>query len=282
MAVVVDRVEDLYGLDLADFVAARNALAARLKVAGDSDAAVSVKALRKPPTSAWSLNVLARERPELIRQVLEAANAVVASINDGGDPLRAAQAAYSQAIGAVVDAAADRAGASGDAVERMRNTVLAAGADPEGVVAASLCQGTLTGDAAAPGFSFLGVVPGATPMARPSTTAPVDAPSTVATGAAATTDADATAAAARAAAAAARAEAEAAEAAERAAQRRRARERERLQRQLERAEQRAGRLADVADAAEVAALEARSHADAAHHDVQQLREQLDALDGEDR
>lgn len=275
MAVVVDRVEDLYGLDLADFVAARNALAAGLKAAGDADAAASVKALRKPPTSAWALNVLARERPELIRHVLDAANAVVASINDGGDPLRAAQADYSRAVTAVVDAAADRAGASGDAVERMRNTVLAAGADPEGEVAASLRQGTLTGDAAAPGFSFLGVVPGAAPPTSPSATAS-SAPDATAD---ATTEASTAAATADAAAAAARA---AAEAAERAAQRRRARERERLQQQLERAEQRAGRLADVADAAEAAALEARAHADAAHHDMQQLREQLDALDGEGR
>jgi hypothetical protein len=273
MADVVERVEELYGLDLADFVAARNALAARLKAAGDADAAASVKALRKPPTSAWALNVLAREQPELVQQVLDAANAVVASINDGGDPLRAAQADYSRAVTAVVDAAADRAGLTGDPVERMRNTVLAAGADPEGDVATSLRQGTLTGDGAAPGFSFLGVVPGATPPTRPSATAPADAE--------ATTDVSTTAAAA-AAASAARAEAEAAEAAERAAQRRRARERERLQQQLERAEQRAGRLADVADAAEAAALEARAHADAAHHDVQQLRERLGELDGEHR
>lgn len=277
MADVVERVEDLYGLALADFVAARNALAARLKAAGDADAAASVKALRKPPTSAWALNVLAREQPQLIQQVLDAASAVVASINDGGDPLRAAQADYSRAVTAAVDAAADRAGLTGEPVERMRNTVLAAGADPEGEVATSLRQGTLTGDAAAPGFSFLGVVPGAAPPTRPSTTAPADADATTE----ATTDASTTAAAAD-AAAAARAEAEAAEAAERAAQRRRARELERLQQQLERAVQRASRLADVADAAEAAALEARAHADAAHHDVQQLRDQLDELDGEHR
>lgn len=41
-------------------------------------------------------------------------------------------------------------------------------------------------------------------------------------------------------------------------------------------------LADFADAAEASALEARSHADAAQPEVQQLCERLDELDDEHR
>jgi hypothetical protein len=195
----VESAEDLYGLDLADFVAARNALAARLKAAGDADTAASVKALRKPPTSAWALNVLAREQPELIEQVLDAANAVVASIND----------------------CATRCAPRRPPTRRRsaRSSTRRRPALARRVTRSSAC---------------------ATPCSPQAPTRKVRW------------------------------------------RRRRARERERLQQQLERAEQRAGRLADVADAAEAAALEARALADAAHHDVQQLREQLDELDGEHR
>jgi valyl-tRNA synthetase len=266
VAAVVDRPEDLYGVELGDFVAERNALAARLKASGDVDAAAAVKALRKPPKSAWALNSLARAQPELVQQVLDAANAVVAAINDGGDPLRAAQSAYSRAVTAAVDAAADRSGVAGDAVERMRATVLAAGADPDGAVAAALRSGTLVDDAAAPGFSFVGVVPGAAPRPR---AVPPDR---------GTTDpADTAAPEADTAAAEAEAAQRAVEAAERAAQRRRARERERLQQQLERLEQRVGRLGDVAEAAEAAAVEARAQVTRAQGELDQVRRQLEEL-----
>ena len=48
----------LFKLPLAEFTGARNALAARLKKSGRGDEAVVIKALAKPPVSAWAVNQL--------------------------------------------------------------------------------------------------------------------------------------------------------------------------------------------------------------------------------
>ena len=46
----------LFKLALPEFTAARNALASKLQKAGDKAAAAEVKALAKPPVSAWVVN----------------------------------------------------------------------------------------------------------------------------------------------------------------------------------------------------------------------------------
>jgi hypothetical protein len=51
-------VDALFRLPLAEFTGARNTLAARLKKNGRGDEAVVVKALAKPPISAWAVNQL--------------------------------------------------------------------------------------------------------------------------------------------------------------------------------------------------------------------------------
>src|SRR5687767_10782909 len=48
----------LFQLPLAEFTAARNALAARLKKAGQGDVAEQIKALPKPSVPAWTVNQL--------------------------------------------------------------------------------------------------------------------------------------------------------------------------------------------------------------------------------
>src|SRR5215207_1711325 len=53
-----DEVDVLYRLPLAEFTAARNALAKRLKQAGRGNEAELVKALGKPSSSAWAVNQL--------------------------------------------------------------------------------------------------------------------------------------------------------------------------------------------------------------------------------
>ena len=60
----------LYALPLEEFTAARDALAARLRSAGDAQEASQVKALRKPTTPAWAVNQLARRQRELIEQLI--------------------------------------------------------------------------------------------------------------------------------------------------------------------------------------------------------------------
>lgn len=272
MAAPVERPEDLHGVELADFVSERNALAARLKSSGDTEGAAAVKAMRKPPRSVWALNVVAREQPDLVARVLHAAGEVVTALGEGGDQLRAAQSAYSGAVTAIVDAAEARAGVSGDARERMRATVLAAGADPDGDVAEALRVGTLAADVAAPGFSFAGLVPGATTSAPASPavrTPAAESGDTAVSEQAAAEQAAATAAAERAAA-------EQAEA--RAAERRRARERQQVRQQIGRLEQRAARLSDVADAAEAAAVEARAAVVRAQDELRDAQRRLEELD----
>src|SRR6185503_12426637 len=48
----------LFQLPLTEFTGARNALAAQLKKSGRGDEAARVKALPKPPVSAWAVNQL--------------------------------------------------------------------------------------------------------------------------------------------------------------------------------------------------------------------------------
>jgi hypothetical protein len=51
-------VDELFKLPLAEFIAARDSLAKRLKQSGRADDAALVKALAKPPVSAWTVNQL--------------------------------------------------------------------------------------------------------------------------------------------------------------------------------------------------------------------------------
>ena len=51
-------VDDLFKLPLAEFTAARNILAAKLKKGGDAEEAERVRTLSKPPLSAWAANQL--------------------------------------------------------------------------------------------------------------------------------------------------------------------------------------------------------------------------------
>ncbi|MGZ4486582.1 MAG: hypothetical protein ACXVW1_01540 [Nocardioides sp.] len=73
----------LYGLPLGEFTPTRDARAKALK-AEDADLSAAVKALRKPATAAWVVNLLVRHETEQVEQVLAV-----------GAALREAQAAMS-------------------------------------------------------------------------------------------------------------------------------------------------------------------------------------------
>ena len=64
-------VDDLYGLPSGEFVAARDALARRLKAEGGAEAAKQVKALRRPTVAAWAVNQLRRHHPRELDELLE-------------------------------------------------------------------------------------------------------------------------------------------------------------------------------------------------------------------
>lgn len=60
--------QELYGRPLSEFIAARKEAAAG---ADDKELAKQVKALRKPSAAAWAVNALARDRAELVEEVVE-------------------------------------------------------------------------------------------------------------------------------------------------------------------------------------------------------------------
>ncbi|WP_243060323.1 hypothetical protein [Nocardioides sp. SR21] len=77
----------LYGLPLPEFTPARDAKAKELK---GSDLAKQVKALKKPSTAAWVVNLLVRRETEQVEQVLSVGAALrEAQANMSGDELRA-------------------------------------------------------------------------------------------------------------------------------------------------------------------------------------------------
>jgi hypothetical protein len=69
---VPDDIDALFQLPLTEFTAARNALAARLKKAGDSEDAERVKAITKPSIPAWAVNQLYLKHRIVFDRLLDA------------------------------------------------------------------------------------------------------------------------------------------------------------------------------------------------------------------
>lgn len=172
--------DDLYALDPAEFTAARDALAKRLKAEGDKVAATEVKSLRRPTAAAWAVNQVARRHPELVEAVVDAGRRLVAAqetllAGGGRDELRAATAARRDAVAAAATKAAvalagdahrdavhatfDAAATDEDAADAVRGGRLAKELDPPSSFA-------LLGDFTAP--------PEAEPAASPSGEPEVD------------------------------------------------------------------------------------------------------------
>jgi hypothetical protein len=154
----MDPVDDLYSLPPAEFTAARDALAKRLKAEGDKDAAAEVKKLRRPTVGAWAINTVARQQPDLVDAVYEAGAALgeAQRANIKGtarDALRSATAARRDAVSAAVRAAVALAGeAHRDGIAA---TFEAAAAGDE-----SVRHGRLGKELDAPsGFGVLGELP---------------------------------------------------------------------------------------------------------------------------
>jgi len=96
--VTVTSAHDLFGVDPAEFVAARDALARELKASGRRDDAVAVKAMRRPSVPTWALNRVARDDAAVVSALLTSA-ATARSMqeravegNADGDALRSALA----------------------------------------------------------------------------------------------------------------------------------------------------------------------------------------------
>jgi hypothetical protein len=153
--------DELFGLAPEEFVAARDALARRLKRDGDPEAAARVKALRRPPLSAWAVNRLARERGPALERLLAAGERLRAAnqaalAGEGGAELRAAAKAEHEAVAGLIPEALELLREAGHPVtdatrDRVAATLHAAAASQE---AAELVRhGRLTTDLDPSGFA---------------------------------------------------------------------------------------------------------------------------------
>ncbi len=278
--------DDLYGLDPADFVAARDRLARSLRADGRRDEAARVAKLRRPPQSTWALNLLARTDPDRIDAVLRAATALRDSLVDPDADRRAAQTDYRDAIDAAVAAAAALADVTAEDMRtRIRTNLLAAGVDDD--LALQLQNGTLPDDQDAPGFGGTPTIGPIPPRAdRPtgsttSTTSPASRRSARikprSTGAQGSPAADDRKEEAAAAAAPEQATARTRQTEDELARRRVTRQRAELGRELDRLQKKARRLDEQAAAAEDRAATARQAADEAASAAAAVAEQLDRL-----
>ena len=163
----VSSAHELFALDPKDFVRERDALAKQLRANGDRDAAAQVKALRRPTVAAWAINAVARDEPEAVRALLDAAADARAA--RAGDALRNALATRRNATAQVMRAVRDVLSASGrdrDAhdrdVESLLNDAFASDA------AAVLERGALTGaEADADEGDLLASLSASVPQAAP-------------------------------------------------------------------------------------------------------------------
>jgi hypothetical protein len=155
--------DELFGLPPEEFVAARDDLARRIKREGDAEAAARVKALRRPPLSAWAVNRLAREQPAVLDPLLAAGERLRAAhqaalAGEGAAELRAAAKAEREAVAGLVETALELLVEAGhpatDATrDRVAATLHAAAASPE---AAELVRhGRLTADLVPSGFGIV-------------------------------------------------------------------------------------------------------------------------------
>lgn len=270
----MEEADELYALAPEAFVAARDALAKRLRKEGRKNDASIVAALRRPSVGAWALNQVARTDPTLAAAAIEAGVRLrTASEGAGeGDPsgLRAATKAERQAANDVVNAAAAHLG---DRVDAQRSALLATirVAALDGDVADQLSRGVLPADQDQPGFGFgleVDDSPAAPrPTRAPKKTAKKTSRSKAALRAVPDLESDddeaADAEAKKAKAADEQAAAATAAKAERTAERLRLKERAGRQRTADRLAREAARLVTAAEAAEAEAQQARAEADQA-------------------
>jgi hypothetical protein len=164
-----DEVDRLYSKPLAEFTAARDALARALRRNGDTEAAQEVKALRKPTVSAWAINQLARKERMKVRSLLvagETLRAAHADLLGGGQPEKVRKAADAErnAIKHLVASAATILSEEGhtpseNMLDRIATTLRAAAVDDE--ARTLLERGRLTADLDPSGFGPLALVPAA-------------------------------------------------------------------------------------------------------------------------
>lgn len=161
--------DELFDLPPDEFVAARDALAKRLKAEGDKEASASVKALRRPTVAAWAVNQVARSTAG--RKDVAALLQVGDRLRDAHDALlegkgdaaiREATAERRKLVAKLTKAAMAKLGAGGEAqLDAITHTFDAAVADPEAGLAVR--AGRLSKELEAPSGFGGGLIFGADP-----------------------------------------------------------------------------------------------------------------------
>lgn len=157
------RVADLYGLPLDEFVAARTELVRELKRQGKKAEAEEVGALRKPTTSAWIVNQLARRHPQELKALVKAGDELrkaqrAAVGGRGPQALRDATRSHRERLDDLTSTARHELEAEGATLQRVAQTLRSASVDKE--ASKALLSGTLTADFEQAGFGpLLAAVP---------------------------------------------------------------------------------------------------------------------------
>jgi len=155
-----DDVDALFKLPLAEFTGARNDLAARLKKDGRADDANFVKALTKPPISAWAVNQLHWNHRNAFNRLLAAGQRVRQAQTSGKGiaDIRGSLDARSEALSNLSDLATELLRDAGhnptpDTIHRITTTLEALSA--YATLSDGPTPGRLTQDVDPPGFGSL-------------------------------------------------------------------------------------------------------------------------------
>jgi len=163
-AELADATGELYGLDPADFVPARNALVRRLRTGGQRDLARRVADLRRPSPAAWAVNQLARRQRGALDELLSLGDTLRRAQTQtlaGADAalLRQAGRARREAVASLADSAVDllaERGQGGAHHTEIAATLEAASLDSQ--AGAEVAAGRLTSALEPPsGFGDLGL-----------------------------------------------------------------------------------------------------------------------------
>ena len=157
-----DDIDALFQLPLAEFTAARNALASRLKKAGDAEGAERVKTLTKPSVPAWAVNQLYWKHRIPLDRLLDAGErfrkAQTAQLSgksaDIRAPLEARRAALADLSTRVAKILTDAGSAAAPDTMRRVTTTLEALSTYAGIPDTPQA-GRLTDDVQPPGFEAL-------------------------------------------------------------------------------------------------------------------------------
>lgn len=139
----------LYAVPREEFIGTRDELVAQAKAEGDERMAKDLKALRKPSTSAWLVNQLARMHPADLEKLAELGEQLRAAHTElAGDKLRTLSARRHEALRALVDQSRSIGRDAGTPVsqsvaEEVQSTLETTLGDED--TTAQVAQGRLTG-----------------------------------------------------------------------------------------------------------------------------------------